>query len=137
MSGRSRVDVVQLWDGRHVLARREDGLPTFGFGAAPTGLATRRQLRAAGMRPGGHDPVAQIKWKRGRRWAALYRIDLAVAVRPMTAARWAAHEAMMRARRFCFTHEAFVDHCVRGSFKQCRDCFAADTTEDYSEMRAA
>ncbi|WP_158842663.1 RRQRL motif-containing zinc-binding protein [Saccharothrix deserti] len=137
MSRRSRVDVVQLWDGRHVLARHEDGLPTFRFGAAPRGLATRRQLRAAGLRPGGHGPVAQIKWKRGRRWAALYRVDLAAVVRPMTPARWTAHKAMMRARRFCRTHMAYVDHCVVGPLKQCRDCFAADTTEDYPEMRAA
>jgi len=126
---RSRVDVVQLWDGRQVLARREDGLPTFSFHGAPSGLATKRQLRAVGMRPGGHGPVAQLKWKRGRRWAALYRLDLAAPVRPMTAARWSAHEAAMRARRFCQAHQGYVDHCVRGPRKQCGTCFANDTTE--------
>lgn len=129
MAGRARVDVVQLWDGRQVLARREDGLPTFGFRGAPSGLATRRQLRADGLRPGGHGPVAQVKWKRGRRWAALYRLDLAAAVRPMTAARWAAHEAAMRARRFCRSHLGYVDHCVRGPLKQCSDCFSCDSND--------
>ena len=51
------------------------GFPTFPYHCAPTGLATLRQLRAAGLRPGGHDPVAQIYWRHrtNRRVAYLYR----------------------------------------------------------------
>ncbi|MFE4425086.1 RRQRL motif-containing zinc-binding protein [Streptomyces sp. NPDC056817] len=66
---------------------------------APEGLATRRQLRAARLRPGGHEPVAILRCRacatRSQRTctctcirpAYLYRVDLAVPVRPMTLAR--------------------------------------------------
>ncbi|CAM5676328.1 RRQRL motif-containing zinc-binding protein [Streptomyces griseomycini] len=36
-------------------------LPEHDRGAAPEGLATRRQLRALGLSPGGHDPVAVLR----------------------------------------------------------------------------
>ncbi|MET8974352.1 RRQRL motif-containing zinc-binding protein [Streptomyces sp. NPDC004539] len=71
---------------------------------APDGLATRRQLRARGLRPGGQDVAAQLERPRRRRpplVAYLYRVDLARPVRPMTEGRWRAHAAMMRARRTC------------------------------------
>ncbi|MFE0733293.1 hypothetical protein ACFW2X_34730, partial [Streptomyces antibioticus] len=44
----------------------EFGIPTFPRKLAPEGLATRRQLRARGLRPGGQPVVAQILWL-GRR----------------------------------------------------------------------
>jgi hypothetical protein len=55
------------------------GLPTFTWGGAPQGFATLRQLRAAGLRPGGQPVAAQILWRGtgGTRAAYLYRIDLA------------------------------------------------------------
>src|SRR5438270_386847 len=65
------AQVVQLWDGRHVLGRQRGDLFVFGFRQAPAGLATRRQLRAMGKRPGGQDITAVIVWRRGRRWAGL------------------------------------------------------------------
>lgn len=80
-------------------------LPTYPWRLAPEGLATRRQLRAAGLRPGGQDPVAQLE--RSRRAgrpplvAYLYRIDHALPVRPMTPGRWRAIEAALAARRVC------------------------------------
>ncbi|WP_374227309.1 hypothetical protein [Streptomyces sp. JJ66] len=40
-------------------------------------LATRRQLRQMGLRPAGAEPVARIACRGGKRWAWLYRIDLA------------------------------------------------------------
>ncbi|WUW27014.1 hypothetical protein OG521_39780 (plasmid) [Streptomyces sp. NBC_01463] len=36
-------------------------IETFDWQASPDGLATRRQLRALGLRPGGRDPVAQLR----------------------------------------------------------------------------
>ncbi|MFJ3827814.1 hypothetical protein ACIPWI_07570 [Streptomyces sp. NPDC090046] len=36
-------------------------LPVYPWRLAPDGLATRRQLRAAGLRPGGQDVVAQLE----------------------------------------------------------------------------
>jgi hypothetical protein len=39
------------------------GLPTYPFHAAPRGMATLRQLRERGLRPGGQPVQAQIVWK--------------------------------------------------------------------------
>jgi hypothetical protein len=95
------TQVVQLWDGRHVLGNQRGGLLVFGFRQAPSGLATRRQLRAMGKRPGGQDIAAVIEWRRGRRWAGLYRIDLAAPVGPFTPAKRAALAKANTARRTC------------------------------------
>jgi hypothetical protein len=83
-------------------------LPVYRYRCAPDDLATRRQLRANGLRPGGHEPVAELRWRSnkarhtgGYRVAYLYDIHRARPVRPMTSARWRAHAAMMRARRTC------------------------------------
>ena len=80
-------------------------LPVFRWHLAPDGYATRRQLRARDLRPGGQDVAAQLERPRRRGRAPLvaylYRVDLAQPVRPMTPGRWRAHAAMMRARRTC------------------------------------
>lgn len=65
------------------------GIPTFPWELAPEGYATRRQLRARGLRPGGQDIAAQLmrpRKKRGPLVAYLYRWELAKPVRPMTPA---------------------------------------------------
>jgi hypothetical protein len=79
------------------------GFPTFPYRYAPNGLATLRQLRAAGLRPGGHDPVAQILWRHRaqRRIAYLYRSDLARPKRTATPAQLAAIGKALLARRTC------------------------------------
>ncbi|XXZ47399.1 RRQRL motif-containing zinc-binding protein (plasmid) [Streptomyces cavourensis] len=69
--------------------------------AGRTGLATRRQLREMGLRPGGQEPVARIECRSGRRFAWLYRIDLAKPKRPMTLAKEAALDKAMAARQTC------------------------------------
>ncbi|MFB6831388.1 RRQRL motif-containing zinc-binding protein [Streptomyces hydrogenans] len=79
-------------------------LPVYRWRLAPEGLATRRQLRAMGLRPGGQDVAAELERPRRRQGplvAYLYRIDLARPVRPMTPARWAALAAANAARRVC------------------------------------
>lgn len=78
-------------------------IPVYRYRLAPDGLMTRRQLRAAGLRPGGHDPVAEIRWRRGRRFALLYDQAHALPVRPMTPGRARALAAAMQARRTCPT----------------------------------
>ena len=55
------------------------GLPTYPYHWAPRHLATIRQLRARGLRPGGQQPAAQILWRKGRRVAYLYHIDAGAA----------------------------------------------------------
>ncbi|NNJ03041.1 hypothetical protein HHX38_02630 [Streptomyces sp. PKU-MA01144] len=80
-------------------------LPVFRWHLAPDGLATRRQLRALGLRPGGQDVAAELQRPRrpgrGPLVAYLYRIDHAKPVRPRTPGRAAALAKANRARRLC------------------------------------
>ncbi|MFJ4440013.1 RRQRL motif-containing zinc-binding protein [Streptomyces sp. NPDC088923] len=79
-------------------------VPVYRWKLAPDGLATRRQLRALGLRPGGQPVAAQLERPRRRRGplvAHLYRLDLARPVRPMTPARRVALDRAMTARRTC------------------------------------
>ncbi|MYS10806.1 hypothetical protein GTW71_31235, partial [Streptomyces sp. SID6041] len=60
-------------------------LPVYRWRLAPEGLATFRQLREIGLRPGGQPVVAQLERPRRRRGplvAYLYRVDRAKPVRP-------------------------------------------------------
>ena len=80
------------------------GLPTFPWGAAPAGMATRRQLAEKGLRKNRQDPAAQMLRPRRRGpplVAYLYRVDLAAPKRPMTPAKYAAVLTAVRARRVC------------------------------------
>ncbi|MFE9878626.1 RRQRL motif-containing zinc-binding protein [Streptomyces sp. NPDC005784] len=100
-------------------------LPVFRWRLAPDGYATRRQLRARGLRPGGQPVAAQLERPRRRRpplVAHLYRVDLAVPVRPMTAGRWRAHAAMMRARRTCPVCCRDAGYVIPASFGTCVTC---------------
>ncbi|MEW2252171.1 RRQRL motif-containing zinc-binding protein [Streptomyces sp. NPDC006975] len=109
------------------------GIPTYPWRCAPDGLATRRQLRSQGLRPGGQDVAAQILRPRRRReplTAYLYRIDRVLPVRPMTPGRWRAHAAMMRARRRCPECGQDAGYVVPASLGMCVTCA-------YPEQRAA
>lgn len=97
-------------------------IPVYRYRLAPSGLLTRRQLRAAGLRPGGADPVAEIRWRRGRRFALLYDTARALPVRPMTAGRWRSHAAMMRARRTCPTCGTDRGYVIPRSLGCCLPC---------------
>ncbi|MEU4772475.1 RRQRL motif-containing zinc-binding protein [Micromonospora sp. NPDC023644] len=98
------------------------GFPTYPFQSAPAGLATRRQLRAAGLRPGGHDPVAQILWRRGKRLAYLYRLDLAQPKRVATPAQREAIAKALRARRTCRTCGLVQPYYIPRRYGCCLDC---------------
>ncbi|MFF1285241.1 RRQRL motif-containing zinc-binding protein [Streptomyces sp. NPDC058299] len=109
------------------------GIPTYPWRCAPEGLATRRQLRRQGLRPGGQDVAAQLLRPRRRReplTAYLYRIDRALPVRPMTPGRWRAQAAMMRARRRCPECGQDAGYVVPASLGMCVTCA-------YPEQRAA
>ncbi|MFI7246377.1 RRQRL motif-containing zinc-binding protein [Streptomyces qinglanensis] len=93
--------------------------------AGHNNLATRRQLREMGLRPGGQEPVARIECRDGKRFAWLYRIDLAQPKRPMTLAKEAALDKAMAARQTCpFCRRRYV-HCLPlrtlGSCQECHD----------------
>lgn len=106
------------------------GIPTYPYGWAATydpDLATRDQLAAEGLRPGGQDPVAQLMWRSRRsgtpgggvRIAWLYRISLAVPKRPMTPARRRSIAAALRARMTCRSCGAVWDCCLPTSLGGC------------------
>ena len=107
------------------------GVPTFPWRMAPDGLATRRQLRTEGLRPGGQDIAAQVLWCSRRYWregtspirvAYLYRIDLAKAVRPMTPAKWAALAKANAARRICPECRTDAGYRIPTSLGMCVPC---------------
>ncbi|HZO63799.1 MAG TPA: RRQRL motif-containing zinc-binding protein [Kribbellaceae bacterium] len=79
------------------------GIPTYPYRYAPDGLATLRQLRDRCLRPGGQPVAAQILWRRGKRIAYLYRLDLAKPARLATPAQLAAIHRALQARRTCPT----------------------------------
>ncbi|CAM5244374.1 MULTISPECIES: RRQRL motif-containing zinc-binding protein [Streptomyces] len=100
-------------------------LPVYRWHLAPTGLATRRQLRAMNLRPGGQDVVAELqrpRRKRGPLVAYLYRIDRAKPVRPMTPARWAALTKANTARRTCPTCRRDAGYVIPTSLGACVTC---------------
>ena len=98
------------------------GLPTYPYKFAPDGLATIRQLRARDLRPGGQEIAAQILWRRGKRKAFLYRLDLALPKRTATAAQLAAVQRALLARRTCPTCGLVRDYYIPRRTGDCLDC---------------
>lgn len=101
------------------------GTPTWPWRYAPSGLATRRQLRELGLRPAGQPIAGQLVCRNGLRVAYLFRVVLAAPVRPMTPARRRALDAAMRARRTCPLCGTTYGHCLPlrslGSCLPCAD----------------
>ncbi|GGQ42098.1 hypothetical protein GCM10010215_77050 [Streptomyces virginiae] len=110
-------------------AGRVHGLPTFPWRLAPDGLATRRQLRALGLRPGGQDIAGQVLRPRRRRdplTAYLYRLDRAKPVRPMTPAKTAALAKANTARRTCPECRTDAGYVIPTSLGMCVPCAYPD-----------
>ncbi|MFF4300493.1 RRQRL motif-containing zinc-binding protein [Streptomyces sp. NPDC001601] len=111
------------------------GVPTYPWKLAPDGYATRRQLRARGLRPGGQPVAAQVMRTNRRagtpRVAYLYQVDRALPVRPMTSRKWGALALAMLARRTCPKCRLDVGYCIPRSHGICGLCLAAE------EQRAA
>ena len=105
------------------------GLPTYPYRCAPDGWLTRRQLRAAGLRPGGQQPCGQILWKhRGkRRFAYLYLRSLALPKRTATPAQIVAIGKALAARMMCPACGNFQPYCIPTSIGMCNDCAAGST----------
>ncbi|WPR52691.1 RRQRL motif-containing zinc-binding protein [Streptomyces sp. S399] len=100
-------------------------LPVYPWRLAPAGLATRRQLRAMGLRPGGQPVVAELQRpRRGRPPLVgyLYRVDQAKPVRPMTPGRTRALAAALRARRSCPQCQQDRGYCIPRSLGACVPC---------------
>ncbi len=100
------------------------GFPTFPYHYAPDGLLTRRQLRAAGLRPNGQPVIAQILWRHRQhtRIAHLYRRDLAAPKRSPSPAQLAAVAKALRARRTCGVCGLVRDYYIPRRTGACLDC---------------
>ena len=100
------------------------GFPTFPYHGAPKWLATRRQLRADGLRPGGQNPVAQILWRHRaqRRVAYLYRREAAKPKRTATLAQLAAISKALTARRTCPACQQVKGYYIPRRTGECLNC---------------
>ncbi|MEU8046697.1 RRQRL motif-containing zinc-binding protein [Micromonospora echinofusca] len=99
-------------------------IPTYWWRGAPPGYATRRQLRAAGLRPGGQPIAAQVLWRGlgGTRAAYLYRVDLARPKRTATPAQLRAIRAALTARRTCRICRQVCSYYIPRSLGECLEC---------------
>jgi hypothetical protein len=113
------------------------GIPTYPWRSAPGGYATKRQLRAEGLSPGGQEIAGQLVWWHGgrgrgsrgeriRRVAWLYEISRAVPVRPMSEAKARAVRSALLARMTCPSPPAgcgrIVDYCLSKNLGVCTEC---------------
>ncbi|MFI9104959.1 RRQRL motif-containing zinc-binding protein [Streptomyces fildesensis] len=101
------------------------GIPTYPWRLAPDGMATRRQLRALGLRPGGQPVRAQVmlpRYRRGPLVAYLYVVADAKPVRPMTPAKRAALAKAMTARRTCPQCHTDAGYVIPTSLGTCVTC---------------
>ncbi|MFD6751338.1 RRQRL motif-containing zinc-binding protein [Streptomyces anthocyanicus] len=114
-------------------------LEQYDWGTALEGLATRRQLRAQGLRPAGQTPIV-LRCRKCRNYPErvctrptfLYRIDRALPVRPMTLAQERALDRAMEARQRCPKCCRRYHHVIPlrslGSCLECHDGTPADPT---------
>ena len=143
--GRRRWPVVCQWvswsDSGLVTRGTVEGLPALSWGwAARDKLATRRQLRALGLRPGGQEPVAVLMFQHAKpnrrriEYARLYLIERAVPKREATPAQRAAIAKALTARRTCTQCGQVQDYYLSTISRMCGPC--ADRT-DFWRHRAA
>jgi hypothetical protein len=125
-----------LWSTRGIYSEFYDpggqryGLPTYPYRWAPDIYATRRQLAARGLRPGGQQPAGQILWRhKGRRRVAyLYLVCLALPKRTATPAQMRAVCAALSARMTCPLCATWKPYCIPRSLGMCNDCAAGSAS---------
>jgi hypothetical protein len=103
------------------------GVPTYPWRKAPAGFATRRQLAATGLRPGGQPVAAQVMWNSlrhppGTKVAYLYRVELAKPKRVPTPAQLAALGKAMAARRHCLVCGQDAGYVLSRDLAMCNTC---------------
>ncbi len=93
---------------------QHNGVPTYRWNDAPSYLMTRRQLAAKGLRKGGQDPVAVMRWyDNGWQVAYLYDSTTARPRRPWTAAKQAAVQKAADAKKTCRGCGSRLDYVPR------------------------
>jgi hypothetical protein len=107
-----------------------DTWPIYRYGWAPPHLKTRRQLRAMGLCPGGHRPVAEIRWQKPRpgrpieqRVAYLYDSTLARPKRVPSPGQLAALAKCMAVRSTCPKCGQVKDYCISHALGCCNTCY--------------
>jgi hypothetical protein len=102
------------------------GIPTWPWrlGPDPSELATVRQLKAQGLRPGAPE-AGQLGWlRRGEdHFTPLYRVDEAKPKRAMTEAMWASIWKACAARRVCPECKTEKDYQIPRRHGACNDCY--------------
>ncbi|MET7990532.1 RRQRL motif-containing zinc-binding protein [Amycolatopsis sp. NPDC005232] len=136
MNPRNRKqEVTTVFDGRthHTCLCRgfRDGLPVFGWHEAPSTLLTKGQLREAGLRPNGQDPVALLVFRHVKPYARetvapLFSVELA-ALKGIAAPGQMDHA--MEARRTCVECGEIKEYCVPTSTRQCWTCFEIEQAD--------
>jgi hypothetical protein len=103
---------------------RHGGMPTYPWRMAPEHLATRRQLRAQGLCPGGRGQVGQILWNSRRRTKVAYLYDLTHAKpkRTPSTAQLAALGKALAARHRCPQCGTDPGYCLPRSLGTCLPC---------------
>jgi hypothetical protein len=129
--------MTERW-GWQPFAWEQNGLLTWRFAEAPTGLVTRRQMRAAGLAPGGALPVGQVVFthRRQRRVevrALLWDRHELVPKRVASSAQLVALGRAMAARRWCPGCCRDVGYCVPTSLGRCVDCAFPETSDRREE----
>jgi hypothetical protein len=130
--------MTERW-GWQPLAWSQNELPSWRWEKAPTGLLTRRQMRDAGLAPGGADPVGQLIFNRGRREvrALLWdRSDLTTK-RTASPAQLVAVGKALAARRWCPSCERDVGYCISTALGACVTCAFPDLAHSTEESRDA
>ena len=80
------------------------------------------ELRSAGLQPARQPVAAQILWRKGKRVAHLYRLDLARPKRPATPAQLAALAKANTVLRTCTTCRQVKDYYIPRRYGECLDC---------------
>lgn len=136
-----RLESVSWSAAPIVVCGEIDGLPAIPWGYADRHeLATLRQLRAMGLRPGGQDPVAVLVFghrasnRRRVERANLYLVARALPKRHATPAQRAAIAKALRARRRCQVCGRVQDYYLSTTSRLCERC---EDATDYWPKRAA
>lgn len=113
--------VRRYWDPK---GERHD-VPTYPWGMALDGLATRDQLLDQGLRPRG-GRVAQLGWDSrrspGGRYAYLYEVAAAEPPKHRSPGQIASLQAALRRRRICPDCGTEREYCISTALMMCTPC---------------
>jgi hypothetical protein len=103
-----------------------DGLPIYPWRSGPLGLATRRQLRDRGLRPGGPPIAVEVMRRRRGDEVVAHLYDVATARADRTAAHGvlSAIARAREARRTCPACAEVRDYVIPRRNGECLDCAA-------------